>query len=82
MPSPATWQRYEIFSRHRHAAGFKLHATDFPPSLPPPGDRRSLNAEILSARFCLCPSGTGWGMRVYHVLALGCVPVLTQVTKL
>ena len=68
--------RYEIFRRFRNEPGFRLHASDFPPSLP--ARRFSLDAEILNARFCLCPSGTGWGMRVYHVLVLGCVPVLTQ----
>ena len=70
--------RYEIFTRFRQVAGFRLHASDFPPSLPPRRERRSLDAEILTSKFCLCPSGTGWGMRVYHVMVLGCVPVLTQ----
>ena len=59
-------------------AAVRIHASDFPPSLPPKRERRSLDEEILDAQFCLCPSGTGWGMRVYHVLVLGCVPVLTQ----
>ena len=70
--------RYEIFRRHRHAPGFKIYASDYPPSLPPRSQRRDLDDEILTSRYCLCPSGTGWGMRVYHVLVLGCVPVLTQ----
>ena len=70
--------RYEIFRKHRHAEGFKLLASDFPPSMPPAGARTPLDDEILRSKFCLCPSGTGWGMRVYHVLVLGCVPVLTQ----
>ena len=70
--------RYEIFSRFRDTPGFVIHASDYPPSLPPRRRRKSLDDEILSAKFCLCPSGTGWGMRVYHVLVLGCIPVLTQ----
>ena len=37
---------------------------------------------MLRTIFCLCPSGTGWGMRVYHVLVLGCVPVLFHVGQL
>uniref|UniRef100_A0A7S4B4E5 EGF-like domain-containing protein n=1 Tax=Chrysotila carterae TaxID=13221 RepID=A0A7S4B4E5_CHRCT len=68
--------RYEIFKLHGSASGFRLYATDYPPSLP--RHRVAVNEEILRARFCLCPSGTGWGMRVFHVLALGCVPVLVQ----
>lgn len=37
-----------------------------------------LNAEILNSRFCLCPSGTGFGQRLYHVVLLGCVPVIAM----
>ena len=70
--------RYEIYVKHRNAKGFRIHASDYPPSLPPRSERKSLDEEILNAKYCLAPAGTGWGMRVYHVLALGCVPVLTQ----
>ena len=31
--------RYEIFKQHRHAKGFKLLASDYPPSMPPPAER-------------------------------------------
>ena len=31
--------RYEIFRKHRSAPGFRLHASDFPPSLPSRGER-------------------------------------------
>lgn len=68
--------RYEIFRRHRDAAGFRMIATDYSPSLA--GGRHDIDAEILGAKFCLAPAGTGWGMRVFHVMALGCVPVLVQ----
>ena len=61
---------------HRSAPGFKILATDYPPSLPK--GRVNVNEEILGSKFCLCPSGTGWGMRVFHVMVLGCVPVLVQ----
>ena len=33
---------------------------------------------MLRSIFCLCPSGTGWGMRVFHSVALGCIPVIIQ----
>lgn len=72
-PTGCTWQ---VFKLHRRAPGFKIYATDFPPALPAGGVK--LNREILAARYCLSPSGTGWGMRVFHVLALGCVPVVVQ----
>jgi hypothetical protein len=74
--------RYEIFRRHHNAKGFRLLASDYPPSLKQhqaaDGQSLTLDEEIKRAKFCLCPSGTGWGMRVYHVLVLGCVPVLPQ----
>ena len=63
-------------SGSRSAPGFKILATDYPPSLPK--GRVNVNEEILGSKFCLCPSGTGWGMRVFHVMVLGCVPVLVQ----
>ena len=50
--------RYDVWRLHRSAPGFKILATDYPPSLPK--GRVNVNEEIL-ARFCLCPSGTGWG---------------------
>ena len=68
--------RYEIFKKHRDAVGFQIFATDYVPSMR--GGRRDVNADILASQFCLCPSGTGWGMRVFHVMILGCVPVLVQ----
>ena len=38
----------------------------------------SLDTLTLRSIFCLCPSGTGWGMRVFHSIALGCIPVIIQ----
>ena len=67
---------FEIFRRHRDAAGFRLIATDYSPSVA--GGSHDIDAQILGAKFCLAPAGTGWGMRVFHVMALGCVPVLVQ----
>ena len=68
--------RYELFDRFRNADGFKVYATDYPPSLN--GARVQLDDEISKSTFCFCPSGTGWGMRVYHVMVLGCIPVIAQ----
>jgi len=68
--------RYEIYRLHGQSAGFRFYASDYPASLPAGGYR--INDEILNSQYCLCPSGTGWGMRVFHVLVLGCVPVITQ----
>ncbi|PNH00896.1 putative glycosyltransferase, partial [Tetrabaena socialis] len=34
--------------------------------------------QMLQARFCLCPLGYGWGIRVTQALHTGCVPVLVQ----
>ena len=38
--------RLEVWRRHREADGFRLLATDFPPSLPPPAERLSNNDEM------------------------------------
>lgn len=66
--------RWEVYRRFHKEEGFQLRATDLKP--PPP--YVSLDAEMLQTIFCLCPSGTGWGMRVFHSAALGCIPVLIQ----
>ena len=63
-----------MYRRHHAEPGFKLRATDVRPGPP----RANLDDEVLGATFCLCPSGTGWGMRAYHAAALGCLPVLIQ----
>jgi len=70
--------RFTIWKLHRHEVGFRLLATDFPPSLPKPARSIDVNAEIRNAKYCLCPSGTGWGMRAVHAILLGCVPVVVQ----
>jgi len=33
---------------------------------------------IRSSRFCLAPSGYGWGIRLSQLMAQGCVPVIVQ----
>ena len=49
--------------RHRDAPGFWLLATDYTPSVT---SKHDLDAEILAAKFCLAPAGTGWGTRPPH----------------
>ncbi|KAL1520780.1 hypothetical protein AB1Y20_022344 [Prymnesium parvum] len=66
--------RHQLYVRFRNEPGFLLRATDVLPA-PPPADLSEL---MLRSTFCFCPSGTGWGMRVYHAAALGCIPVILQ----
>jgi len=66
--------RYDVYRLHRNEPGFNIRATEMIP--PPP--HANLDDETLRSKFCLCPSGTGWGMRVYHAAALGCIPVIIQ----
>ena len=42
------------------------------------GKALNLSHEIATSKFCLCPSGTGFSLRTYHVIVLGCVPVIVQ----
>jgi hypothetical protein len=35
----------------------------------------------LNSTFCLAPSGTGWGVRLFIALFHGCIPVIVQVKK-
>ena len=66
--------RWEVYRRFHAEPGFQLRATDL---LPPP-PHVSLDTEMLRSIFCLCPSGTGWGMRAFHAAVLGCIPVIIQ----
>lgn len=34
------------------------------------------------SKFCLAPSGYGWGIRLNYYIAAGCVPVIVQVCLL
>ena len=38
----------------------------------------NMGAEMRRSRFCLAPSGHGWGIRIVHAMAAGCVPVVIQ----
>ena len=66
--------RYEVYRRFKDEPRFVLRATDLIPA-PRAAD---LDELTLSSVFCLCPSGTGWGMRAFHAVALGCIPVIIQ----
>ncbi|KAL3903772.1 MAG: hypothetical protein SGPRY_011540 [Prymnesium sp.] len=66
--------RHKVYSLFRQHPSFVLRATDVLPPPPP----AHLSSEMLRSVFCLCPSGTGWGMRVFHAAALGCIPVIVQ----
>ena len=63
-----------MYRRFHAEPGFHLRATDLIPGPP----HASLDTLTLRSIFCLCPSGTGWGMRVFHSIALGCIPVIIQ----
>ena len=56
--------RYQVYRRFKDEPGFTLRATDL---LPPPKPT-DLDRETLGSTFCLCPSGTGWGMRAFHAV--------------
>ena len=66
--------RYEAYRRFKDEPRVVLRATDL---LPAP-KHADLDDLTLSSVFCLCPSGTGWGMRAFHAVALGCIPVIIQ----
>jgi len=66
--------RYEVYRRFKDEPRFLLRATEFIP--PPPS--LNLDQAMLTSVFCLCPSGTGWGMRAFHAAVLGCIPVVVQ----
>jgi hypothetical protein len=34
--------------------------------------------EMRRSKFCLAPSGHGWGIRIVHAMAAGCVPLIIQ----
>jgi hypothetical protein len=36
---------------------------------------------LATSKFCLAPSGFGWGVRLMHYIIRGCVPVIVQVGR-
>ena len=59
--------RYEVWRRHRAAPGFRVLASELRAELPPAGV--NVTSEMLSDRYCLCPSGAGWGMRATQAVS-------------
>jgi hypothetical protein len=43
-----------------------------------PPDEYALKLD--SSKFCLAPSGYGWGIRLNYYMVTGCVPVIIQVS--
>lgn len=76
VPAYSFGHRLGIFLQHRAVLGFRLLASDLSSTLPPGGV--DTEAEMLRARFCLAPSGTGWGTRTTVAAVLGCIPVIVQ----
>jgi hypothetical protein len=37
-----------------------------------------MGGDMRRSRFCVAPSGHGWGIRIVHAVAAGCVPVVIQ----
>ncbi|KAL3930110.1 MAG: hypothetical protein SGPRY_001677, partial [Prymnesium sp.] len=67
--------RFHIWERYRKLPGYKLHATDYLSSVE---GKLDVNREMILSKFCLSPSGSGWGMRAVHSIIMGCVPVVVQ----
>ncbi len=44
-----------------------------------PATAGATGKDMLRARFCLCPTGYGWGIRFTQAMHTGCVPVIVQV---
>lgn len=43
------------------------------------GGHPSYTAAMKGSKFCMAPSGHGWGIRLSQYMAQGCVPVIIQV---
>jgi hypothetical protein len=37
-----------------------------------------MGADMRKSKFCLSPAGHGWGIRIVHAMATGCVPLIIQ----
>ena len=59
--------RQEVYRRYANRSGFEIHA-----------DQVSAAEYMRRSRFCLCPTGSGWGVRLVQAVANGCVPVIVQ----
>jgi hypothetical protein len=73
-------------TQHRHAHlrralhSLTLILQTLSPPLSPVLSRQvpDMGAEMRRAKFCLTPAGHGWGIRIVHAMATGCVPLIIQ----
>jgi hypothetical protein len=69
-----SWPRPRPRLRHR--------ATSHPAHRIPPSSAAAqvpdMGASMRASRFCLAPAGHGWGIRIVHAMATGCVPLIIQ----
>jgi hypothetical protein len=42
------------------------------------GSRPSYKNDVYDSKFCLAPTGAGWGIRIMEVILMGCLPVIIQ----
>lgn len=69
--------RQKLVRLHNGTAGFRIN--------PEPAEGASevdYWGELEQATFCVSPAGHGWGIRMYEVMAKGCIPVIIQVSAL
>ena len=57
--------RQLVYLHHRHRDGFLIQPT-------------AADGVMSASRFCLAPSGDGWGIRLVKVILSGCVPLIIQ----
>lgn len=59
--------RQAIYNLYKDKPGYEIHERV--------GDAA---AEMRKSKFCLCPSGSGWGIRLVQAMSNGCIPVIIQ----
>eukprot|EP00965_Chrysotila_dentata_P003099 101348-Pleurochrysis_carterae.AAC.1 len=64
--------RQRLFALHANRSDFYLRAR---------ANAVEAEATAAEAKFCLAPHGTGFGMRQYDAIALGCVPLIIRIPR-
>jgi hypothetical protein len=73
-----TWRNDPRYSQGVRQYLFKRYGNGSVPDVVMVEKVPDMAASMRASKFCLAPLGIGWGIRLSHAMASGCIPVIVQ----